>query len=101
MLSFKERVFAAVQQIPKGKVATYGDIARIIGCNGGARAVGNALHQNTDGNLVPCHRVVNSKGYLANEYVFGGTDEQAQRLMAEGVDVFCGRVNLRKYRAKL
>lgn len=100
MISFREKVFRAVQQIPKGKVATYGDIAKLIGCAGGARAVGNALHQNTDCVAVPCHRVVNSKGALAKSYVFGGVAEQAKKLLAEGVNVWAGKVNLKQFRAK-
>ncbi len=99
MSDFKERVFAIVSQIPRGKVLTYGDIAEILGNSGAARAVGNALHTNTNPERVPCHRVVNSAGRLAPHYAFGGTGEQAKRLIAEGVEIWRGRVNLDIYRA--
>ena len=101
MMTFKEKVFEAVKLIPRGKVATYGDIAAFIGVAGGARAVGNALHTNTNGDIVPCHRVVSASGRLAPNYAFGGSGEQARRLMAEGVEVWAGKVDLAKFRARL
>lgn len=92
MTEFQRLVFDAVAKIPCGQVATYGDIACAIGYFGGARAVGNALHTNTDPIAVPCHRVVNSSGRLALFYAFGGIDAQAERLIAEGVDIQFDRV---------
>ena len=100
-MTFRERVFEAVKLIPRGKVATYGDIAAVIGVSGGARAVGNALHTNTNGDIVPCHRVVAANGRLAPNYAFGGSGEQARRLTAEGVEVWAGKVDLAKFRARL
>ncbi|MCR5580144.1 MAG: methylated-DNA--[protein]-cysteine S-methyltransferase [Pseudobutyrivibrio sp.] len=90
-------IYDAVKTVPKGKVATYGQIAAIAGDKHMARAVGNALHKNKDPEHVPCHRVVNSKGELAHEYVFGGPDIQRQKLEAEGVRVLDGRVNLKEF----
>ncbi len=95
--NFKEKVFAMVRRIPCGKVETYGGIAERIGHPGAARAVGNALHENTDGVRTPCHRVVSGQGRLAPMYVFGGTAEQKRRLIAEGVEVNGIRVDLKKY----
>ena len=100
-MEFRERVFEAVRAIPAGRVATYGDIAKFIGCPGGARAVGNALHTNTSPEITPCHRVVSSSGRLAPNYAFGGTNAQAKRLRAEGVEVWCGKVDLNRFRAEL
>lgn len=100
-MEFRERVFEAVRKIPAGKVSTYGDIAEFIGCPGGARAVGNALHTNTDSKVNPCHRVVSSSGRLAPNYAFGGAGEQAKRLSAEGVEVWLNRVDLKRFRADL
>jgi len=68
-LNFRNKVFEAVQAIPKGKVATYGQIALMLGKARGAREVGWMLHSN-DSSAVPCHRVVNRKGRLAPN--FGG-----------------------------
>ena len=62
-----------------------------------ARAVGNALHKNPDPLHIPCYRVVNSKGELAGEFAFGGAGKQAELLMADGIEVVNGRVDLKKY----
>lgn len=87
MVSFKERVYGAVSKIPAGKVATYGQIAMLIGHPRAARAVGNALHNNPYEGIVPCHRVVNAKGKLACNFAFDGPFEQKFRLEQEGVEV--------------
>ena len=92
-----KRIYEAVKQIPKGKVATYGKVAEMAGNPKMSRAVGNALHKNPDPENIPCHRVLNSKGELAAEFVFGGKDVQAERLIAEGVEVVDGKVDLKKY----
>ena len=96
-----KRIYEAVKKIPKGKVATYADVAEMAGDRKMARAVGNALHKNPDPSTIPCHRVVNSKGELAGEYAFGGAWKQAQILESEGVEIVEGKVNLDKYRIKL
>ena len=62
MTDFERAVYDAVKRIPEGKVATYGQIARLAGYPGSARAVGNALHKNPDEKNIPCHRVVNASG---------------------------------------
>jgi O-6-methylguanine DNA methyltransferase len=93
-----KRIYEAVKKIPKGKVATYADVAELAGDRKMARAVGNALHKNPDPSTIPCHRVVNSKGELAGEYAFGGAWKQAQILESEGVEIIDGKVNLEKYR---
>lgn len=80
-----------------GKVATYGQIAELAGDRKMARAVGNALHKNPEPGVIPCHRVVNAKGELAGEFAFGGPVAQAKLLMAEGVEIINGKVDLYKY----
>ena len=92
-----KRIYEAVQKIPKGKVATYGQIAELAGDKKMARAVGNALHKNPDPEQIPCYRVVNAKGELAGEFAFGGKGEQAKLLKADGIEVKNGRVDLEKY----
>jgi alkylated DNA nucleotide flippase Atl1 len=62
-----------------------------------ARAVGNALHKNSDPDGIPCFRVVNSKGELAGEFAFGGAGAQARLLEGEGVEVVDGKVDLSRY----
>ena len=95
-----KRIYEAVKKIPKGKVATYADVAGMAGDRKMARAVGNALHKNPDPSTIPCHRVVNSKGELAGEYAFGGAWKQAQILESEGVEIIDGKVDLAKFRIK-
>lgn len=91
------RIYDAVKRIPKGMVATYGQVAYMAGDRKMARAVGNALHKNPSPDEIPCFRVVNSKGELSGEFAFGGVGEQAKRLRADGIEVVDGRVDLRKY----
>ena len=98
--SFYEKIYAAVQQIPYGQVATYGQVAAMAGNGGAARAVGNALHRNPDPGVIPCHRVVNAQGRLAPHFAFGGDAEQQRRLEAEGVEVIDRRVDLKKYQMR-
>ena len=86
-MSFFENVYEAVQLIPRGKVATYGQIARMIGAPRSSRAVGYALHANPRPGVIPCHRVVNREGRLAPAFAFGGPEIQAQLLESEGVGV--------------
>lgn len=91
------RIYEAVKKIPKGRVATYGQVAELAGDKKMARAVGNALHKNPDPENIPCYRVVNSKGELAGEFAFGGAGAQARLLEAEDIEVVDGKVDLKKY----
>nr|WP_315103743.1 methylated-DNA--[protein]-cysteine S-methyltransferase [uncultured Catonella sp.] len=96
-----KRIYEAVKKIPKGKVATYAQIAEMAGDRKMARAVGNALHKNPDPENTPCFRVVNSKGECSGSFAFGGLNEQAKRLREDGVEVVNNRVDLEKYGIKL
>ena len=98
MSEIYEKIYVAVQNIPRGKVATYAQVAAMAGNPQMCRAVGNALHQNPYFGIVPCHRVVNAKGELAKAFVFGGENVQAEMLRDEGVEVINGKVNLEIYR---
>ena len=98
---FKE-VYDAVKRIPRGKVATYGLIAALIGKPRAARQVGWALHVNPEPGVIPCHRVVNKSGGLAPAFAFGGTEVQKSLLEAEGVEVSEeNAVDLEKYLWKI
>lgn len=79
-----ERIYAVVARIPKGCVATYGDVARLAGV-GSPRVVGTALHKNTNWKRTPCHRVVNAAGRLAPAFAMGGAKIHEARLRREGV----------------
>ena len=96
-MTLNENIFEAVMRIPKGRVATYGQIATLCGNPHYARAVGNALHKNPNPSEIPCYRVVNAKGELSGAFAFGGADEQANRLRADGIEVLNGKVDLKKY----
>lgn len=95
-----KRIYEAVKKIPKGHVATYGQIAEMAGNPRMSRAVGNALHKNLDPLHIPCFRVVNSKGELAGAFAFGGGKAQAELLREDGVEVVDGKVDLEKYGMK-
>lgn len=95
---FFAAVYKAVKKIPKGRVATYGDIAWAIGKPKAARAVGQVLHVNPQPVVIPCHRVVNRLGKLAKGFGFGGMIKQKELLQADGVEVVDNTVDLKKYR---
>lgn len=91
------KVYEKVKLIPRGKVTTYGEIARAIGNPHMSRRVGYALHANPEPIVIPCHRVVNRFGELSGAFAFGGKDAQSDLLKSEGVEVKCGKVDLEKY----
>ncbi len=82
---FFDAVYNAVKQIPRGKVASYGQVAIKIGKPRSARIVGYALHKNRYFGKVPCHRVVFADGSLTSAFCFGGKDAQREMLLREGI----------------
>lgn len=86
-ISFYDLVYDAVKKIPSGKVATYGQIACMCGSPKASRAVGYALHFNPRPGIIPCHRVVNRFGHLADKFAFGGINKQKELLEQENVTV--------------
>lgn len=91
---FTTRVYSIVGKIPKGKVATYGQVAALAGRPGAARAVGNAMRNNKDTKAVPCHRVVGANGALTG-YAYGnGMPTKERKLKSEGVKFAGARVDL-------
>ncbi len=97
-MSVFKRIYDVVLKIPKGSVATYGQIASMAGNPRWARVVGYALHNNPAPGIIPCHRVVNREGKTAEAFVFGGGQIQREMLENEGI-VFGedGRIDLNKY----
>lgn len=93
-----EKIYEAVKTIPRGRVATYGQVAMLAGNPRWARVVGYALHVNPKPGEIPCHRVVNREGKTSVAFAFGGEDMQRQLLEDEGI-VFesDGTVDLDKY----
>lgn len=94
----KEEVYNFLKTIPKGKVVTYSEIAEYLGNKNLARVVGNILHNNQDEEKYPCYKVVNSKGYLAKNFAFGGIEKQKEKLENEGIVVTNYQVDLEKYK---
>lgn len=93
-----EIIYEVVKKIPEGKVATYGQVARLAGNPRWARVVGYALHVNPSFGKIPCHRVVNKEGRTAPAFAFGGSDVQRAMLEGEGVTFLPdGRVDMEKH----
>ena len=90
MNSFDEKVWQLLEQIPKGKITTYNEIAKKIDNPKATRAVGNACNKNPNAPQVPCHRVVSSNGKIGN-YAFG-LDRKVQILAKEGIQVKSGKI---------
>ena len=98
MTAFTRQVYEVVKRIPRGKVATYGEVAALAGNPRGARGVGFALHRNPAQGEIPCHRVVFRDGSLCRAFVFGGLGIQRQMLAEEGVTFLPdGRVDLSRH----
>lgn len=93
-MKFKEKVYQICSSIPKGKVATYGQIAKLVGKPKAARAVGVFMKNNPDAPTVPCHRVVASDGKLTGYSGVGGITKKKQMLILEGVSFKKNKVDL-------
>ena len=97
----RSRIYAAVRRIPRGRVATYGDVAEMAGLDGHARQVGYALHDLDSDGGVPWHRVINARGEISERS--SGDSHELQRLLLEeeGVEFdLRGRVDLKRFRWK-
>lgn len=92
MTSFSIKVYGATAKIPKGKVATYGQIARLAGSARAARAVGQLMANNKNPRKIPCHRVVGAAGALTG-YAFDGISAKRRKLLDEGVSFKGTRVD--------
>ncbi len=98
-MSAFDLIYDAVRRIPRGKVASYGQIAALAGNPRWSRVVGYALHVNPDPSDVPCYRVVTKDGRLSEAFAFGGINVQRELLERDGVEFDGeGRVMMEKYR---
>ena len=100
-LTFVQMVWQVVASIPKGKVATYGQVAALAGFKNYARQVGRALHNLPEGTALPWHRVVNAQGRLSFPLDSEAYRTQKVRLESEGVYFRAGGIALREYGWKL
>ena len=98
MSNFFTCVYEVVKKVPKGRVTTYGAVARMVGNPRMSRQVGWALHSNPAFGEIPCHRVVFADGGLTKGFAFGGVDVQRALLESDGVEVSeDNKVDLKKY----
>lgn len=92
--SFGTKIYELTRRIPEGKVATYGQLARLAGKPKAARAVGGLMRANTDAPRTPCHRVVAKNGSLTGYSGLGGISGKKKMLLTEGVIFTGNKVNL-------
>ena len=94
-----EVIWSMVKRIPRGRVATYGQIAELAGLEGHARQVGYALHNLPGSSDVPWHRVINAKGEISARGAGDSHELQRMLLEAEGIELDRhGRIDLRRFR---
>lgn len=97
-----QSIYEAVRHVPRGRVATYGQVARVAGRPATARQVGYALSRLPEGTDVPWHRVVNAKGEVSALPFFGGAEIQRAKLESEGVRFDASdRIDFSRYRWEL
>lgn len=94
--SFTDKIYVLTKEIPKGKVATYGQLARLAGSPHAARAVGMCMKTNPNAPIVPCHRVVSHNGSLTGYSAGNGVSTKMKMLLEEGVKFKGNRVDLAK-----
>ena len=95
MTRFEEKVYTVVKKIPFGETRTYKWVAKKIGTSKASRAVGNALNKNPFPIIVPCHRVVDSKGSIGG-YAFG---QDLKRRLLELEDAFRDKGKIKRRRS--
>jgi methylated-DNA-protein-cysteine methyltransferase related protein len=91
------RIIAAIKQIPRGRVCTYGGVADVAGLPRRARLVGTVLRQTPASKALPWFRVINASGRISFPLGSDGYARQRRHLEAEGVDFVGGRVDLQRY----
>ena len=92
-----DKIYEVVKKIPKGQVASYGQVAALAGNRRWSRVVGYALHSNPDGEEIPCYRVVTKDGRVAPAFAFGGANVQRELLEADGIEFEDDHVIMEKY----
>jgi O-6-methylguanine DNA methyltransferase len=97
MTKLLSKVYEITKNIPKGKVATYKQIATLAGNSGASRAVGIAMKNNPNPKVIPCHRVIGSDGYMHGYSLGKGIDTKIEKLREEGIEIDNNRIDLTKY----
>ena len=92
-----DRIYEVVMRIPRGRVATYGQVAMLAGNPHWSQVVGYALHVNPNPERIPCYRVVNRFGEVSSAFAFGGENRQRELLLADGIEFLPdGRVDMER-----
>lgn len=92
MKNFAKKIYRVVARIPRGKVLTYGEVARRAGVPGAARLVGNMMAKNPSWPDIPCHRVVRADGFVGRWSGRGGRNKKINLLRKEGFEIRRGRI---------
>ncbi len=90
MNDLDRRVYKKLLKVPKGKVTTYGELAKAVGLKNGQRAIGKIMNKNPYPVIIPCHRVVKSDGKIGG--YFYGQDVKTKMLSREGIQIENGKV---------
>jgi methylated-DNA-[protein]-cysteine S-methyltransferase len=95
LTAFQKKVLELTKKIPKGKVATYGLLAKILGNVNLSRAVGNALHKNPFPIIIPCHRVIQGNGFIGG--FAKGIEAKIKLLKEENISIKNNIIDLTQY----
>jgi len=89
-LNLDQLVYKKLLLVPKGKITTYGELAKAVGMKNGQRAIGRIMNKNPFPVIIPCHRVVNSNGKIGG-YAYG-KDLKNKMLTKEGIEIQNGKI---------
>jgi methylated-DNA-[protein]-cysteine S-methyltransferase len=89
-LNLDKKIYKKLLEVPKGKITTYGELAKAVGLKNGQRAVGRIMHNNPYPVIIPCHRVVKSDGKIGG-YAYG-EDIKSDMLAREGIAIKDGKI---------
>lgn len=89
-MSLDKKIYKKLLEVPKGKVTTYGELAKAVGMINGQRAVGRVMNKNPYPVIIPCHRVINSDGKIGG-YAYG-EDVKSNMLTKEGIKIKNGKI---------
>jgi len=89
-LNLDKRIYKKLLEVPKGKITTYGELAKAVGLKNGQRAVGKIMNKNPYPVIIPCHRVVKSDGKVGG-YAYG-EEIKSDMLTREGIEIRDGKI---------
>lgn len=90
-MNLDKRIYRKLSEVPKGKITTYGELAKAVGMKNGQRAVGRIMNKNPYPVIIPCHRVVKSDGKVGG-YAYG-EEIKSNMLQKEGIEIKNGKIS--------